>query len=83
MAKCVYCKGDVSDERTMQICDRCGSSVWGHKMFQTILQGTNSEKEKGNMELGKVGENTDAGDIQNLHKRIKDASCTSRMQKAA
>jgi len=83
MAKCVYCKGDVSDERTMQICDRCGSSVWGHKMFQAILQGTNSEKEKGNMELGKVSESSDVGNIQEMHKKISDAGHCSRVKLAA
>jgi hypothetical protein len=55
MAKCVYCKGDVSDSRTMQICDKCGVKVWGPKMFKAILEGTETEKEKGNMELGQVG----------------------------
>lgn len=54
--KCVYCKGNVPEERVMQICDKCGVRVWGAKMFEAILKGTNSEAEKGNMELGRVGE---------------------------
>jgi len=54
--KCVYCKGSVPEERVMQICDKCGCKVWGAKMFEAILKGTNSEAEKGNLDLGRVGE---------------------------
>jgi len=54
--KCVYCKGEVPHERAMEVCDRCGVKVWGAKMFQAILDNTNKEKEKGNMELGRVSE---------------------------
>lgn len=68
--KCVYCKGEVPLERTMQICDSCGIKVWGKKMFGAILNSTNCEKEKGNMELGRVSEVGDAGSIQELHKKI-------------
>jgi hypothetical protein len=56
LGKCVYCKGSVPEERVMQICDRCGVKVWGARMFEAILKGTNSEAEKGNLELGRVGE---------------------------
>ena len=58
MAKknCVYCRGDVPQERAMDVCDRCGRAVWGEKMFKTIVEGTNNEMEKGNMELGRVSE---------------------------
>ena len=55
-AKCVYCCSEVSSERAMQICDRCGIKVWGEKMFRAILSSTETEKEKGNMELGRVSE---------------------------
>jgi uncharacterized protein with PIN domain len=58
MAKksCVYCRGEVPQERAMDVCDRCGRAVWGEKMFKTIVEGTNNEMEKGNMELGRVSE---------------------------
>lgn len=55
-AKCVYCCSEISTDRTMQICDRCGIKVWGEKMFKAILSSTETEKEKGNMELGRVSE---------------------------
>ena len=53
---CVYCKGSVPEDRAMDVCDRCGRSVWGEKMFRAIIDGTNSEMAKGNMELGRVSE---------------------------
>lgn len=55
-SKCVYCCSEVPLERTMQICDRCGIKVWGEKMFKAILSSTECEKEKGNMELGRVSD---------------------------
>jgi uncharacterized UBP type Zn finger protein len=51
---CVYCKGNVPEDRAMDVCDRCGRGVWGDKMFQHILQGTNDQMAKGNLELGRV-----------------------------
>ena len=53
---CVYCKGEVPEERAMDVCDRCGVAVWGQKMFCAIIEGTNREMEKGNLDLGRVGE---------------------------
>ncbi len=53
--RCVYCKGDVPEARAMDVCDRCGVKVWGAKMFSAIIENTNKEMEKGNLELGRVG----------------------------
>jgi len=49
--KCIYCKTTIPSARAMDICDKCGNSVWGQKMFQTILGTTNEEMAKGNLEL--------------------------------
>ncbi|VVB80577.1 Uncharacterised protein [uncultured archaeon] len=53
---CVYCKGEVPSNRAMDVCDRCGRGVWGEKMFKTIIENTDTEMSKGNLELGRVGE---------------------------
>jgi len=42
--KCVYCNGDISDNRAMEICDRCGVGVWGQKMFLAIKNQTDDAK---------------------------------------
>jgi len=53
---CVYCKGNVPEERAMDVCDSCGHKVWGQKMFKAIVENTNTEMSKGNLELGRVSE---------------------------
>lgn len=76
--KCVYCKGDVPAGRAMEVCNNCGRRVWGEKMFQAILDSTNSEMEKGNLDLGRVSETGSPGSIQDLHKNLKDAQALSK-----
>lgn len=73
--KCIYCKGEINHDYPVDVCTRCGKGVWGEKMFQAILDGMKTEKEKGNMELGRVSETVapEAGNIQDLHKRIADS----------
>ncbi|MCK9596989.1 hypothetical protein M0R19_07415 [Candidatus Pacearchaeota archaeon] len=51
MRKCVYCKSDIHDNRTMEICDRCGEKVWGKKMFDAIKKTTDEAKDKGDLEF--------------------------------
>ena len=53
MRKCVYCGSDLHDDRSMEICDRCGEKVWGKKMFDAIKKTTNDARDKGNLELYK------------------------------
>lgn len=47
--KCVYCKSDILDSRSVDVCDRCGVSVWGPKMFKTILDGMNDADSRGDL----------------------------------
>jgi len=65
MKKCIYCKGEISNESPIDVCKRCGVGVWGEKMFEAITNSVKDEKEKGNMELGRVSENQNAG-MKNL-----------------
>jgi uncharacterized UBP type Zn finger protein len=67
-SKCIYCCSEISPDRTMQICDNCGIKVWGEKMFKAILNSTETEKEKGNMELGRVSETP----IQGIQKSMSN-----------
>lgn len=54
MARCVYCKSDIGDERAVDVCDKCGVKVWGHKMFNAIKTGMAASREKGDLEQGHV-----------------------------
>jgi uncharacterized UBP type Zn finger protein len=54
MDKCVYCKTEISDERAISVCDKCGVGVWGHKMFNAIKSGMVASREKGDLEQGHV-----------------------------
>jgi uncharacterized UBP type Zn finger protein len=54
MGKCVYCKNNIEDDRSVDVCDRCGVKVWGEKMFQTIIDNMGNAKIKGDLMQGSV-----------------------------
>ena len=47
--KCMYCKCELSDGRTMEVCDKCGEKVWGAKMFNSIVQNMDNARDNGNL----------------------------------
>ena len=47
--RCVYCKSEIHDNRSMEICDRCGRGVWGEKMFATIKASTDEARDRGDL----------------------------------
>ncbi|MFH1503339.1 MAG: hypothetical protein ABIE36_01655 [Candidatus Diapherotrites archaeon] len=47
--KCIYCKSEISDDRSLDICNTCGVKVWGGKMFNAILQNMENAREKGDL----------------------------------
>ena len=52
--KCIYCKQDILDDRSVDVCDRCGRGVWGDKMFNAIKQSMDNAREKGDLMQGSV-----------------------------
>ena len=54
MKKCVYCRGEIMDDRAVDVCDRCGVGVWGPKMFKAIRDGMDNAREKGDLMQGSV-----------------------------
>jgi len=49
MKRCVYCKGEVSPEAALDVCDSCGPKVWGLKMFETIKNSMQLAKDNGDL----------------------------------
>jgi len=47
--KCVYCRGGIEDNRSIDVCDRCGVGVWGEKMFKTIVRNMDNANSKGDL----------------------------------
>lgn len=54
MGKCVYCRGDISDDRAVDVCDACGEGVWGKKMFQTIKDNMDDARGRGDLNQGLI-----------------------------
>ena len=63
--KCVYCNQEISDARSLDVCDKCGVGVWGKKMFDAILQNMKEADEKGNLRFNDPLEiNNNSGDFK-------------------
>ena len=44
--KCIYCGREVHEDSVIDFCERCGVSVWGQKMFKTIVKNMEEAREK-------------------------------------
>lgn len=55
--RCVYCSVEISSESVVDVCEKCGIGVWGHKMFNAIKENMQGMKEKGNLYQGSVTDN--------------------------
>ena len=64
MSKCVYCNAEISDDRSMEICDRCGVMVWGQKMWAAIRKTTDNARDNGDLALYKDQESERDNQLQ-------------------
>lgn len=54
MSRCVYCKTELEANCALDVCQRCGVSVWGEKMFNAIKSNMESARDRGSLEQGFV-----------------------------
>ena len=47
--KCIYCRQEISKSNVVDFCEKCGRSVWGDKMFETIIKNMENARDNGDL----------------------------------
>jgi len=55
MKKCIYCNSEIPMESVIDFCERCGIGVFGHKMFNAIVENMENARDRGDLFQGSVG----------------------------
>ncbi len=49
MRRCVYCGKELDSEAIVDMCEQCGMSVFGEKMFKAIVENMKKARERGDL----------------------------------
>jgi hypothetical protein len=70
--KCIYCSVKVDDDCVVDMCQSCMYQVWGKKMAKAIIEGMEGERDKGNLDLGNVGETSETREIVEAREKFNE-----------
>ena len=51
---CIYCKCEIDQNSVVDVCQRCGYSVWGEKMFNAIISNMEGARKTGSLDQGSI-----------------------------